>query len=158
MEDREYEAYLKKQTYEDLLSIMTSINRVAQSACFALVNAEIESRDRIPVPPPMSGINPDPMLRPHAQPEEVGALTKALIIIGFLIQVACAFVRYADANAFQALRVSLALGAGVMSAVGSARFAKRMGYSRWLGVLGLFGIIGIGLLCALPRRQPRNES
>jgi hypothetical protein len=30
MEDMEYAAYLKKQTYEDLLSIKTSINSMAQ--------------------------------------------------------------------------------------------------------------------------------
>ena len=157
MEDREYDAYLKKQTYEDLLSIRTSINRVAQPARFALVNAEIETRDRIPAPPPLAGISPDPMLRPHTQPEEVSSLTKALIIIGFLIQVACAFMRYAEGEAFQTARVLLALGGGVMSAVGTARFAKTLGYSCWLGVLGLFGILGIGLLCALPRRQPLQK-
>jgi hypothetical protein len=156
MEDTEYEAYLKKQTYDDLLSIRTSINRVAQPARFALVNAEIETRDRIPAPSPLAGKNPDPMLRPHTQPEEVSSLTKALVIIGFLIQVACAFMRYAEGEDVQTVRVLLALGGGVLSAVGTARFAKTLGYSRWLGVLGLFGILGIGLLCALPRRQPRQ--
>ena len=157
MEDREYEAYLKKQTYEDLLSIRSSINRVAQPARFALINTEIETRDRIPAPPPLAGISPDPMLRPHTQPEEVNSLTKALIIIGFLIQVACAFMRYAEGETLQTARVLLAMGGGVVSAVGTARFAKTLGYSRWLGALGLFGILGIGLLCALPRKQSRQK-
>ncbi len=75
MEDTEYEAYLKKQTCEDLLSIRNSINRVANHARFALVNVEIESRERMPVPPPLSGLSPDPMLRPHTQPEEVSSPT-----------------------------------------------------------------------------------
>ncbi len=156
MEDAEYAAYLKKQTYEDLISIRDSLNRTTLPARFALVNGEIESRDSVPVPPPLSGITPDPMLRPHAPLEEVSLLTKVLVIIGFLIQVACIFAKQADAEAFQTIRVSLALGGGIMSAVGSARFARSMGYSRWLGVLGLFGIIGIGLLCSLPRRHPQK--
>ena len=157
MEATEYATYLKKQIYEDLISIRDSINRVDHPERYALVNAEIETRDRIPVPPPLAGVSHDPMLRPHTQAEAVSSLTKALIIIGFLIQVTCTFMRYAESEDIQTARVLLAFGGGVMSAVGSARFAKTLGYSRWLGVLGLFGIIGIGLLCALPRRQPRRK-
>jgi hypothetical protein len=157
MDDIEYQAYLKKQTYDDLLSIRDSINRMARPERFALINTEIEVRDHIPVPPPLTGIRPDPMLRPYAQPAAITTLTKALVIGGFFIQVACALTKFADPDAFRAVHDSLAIGGGVLSAVGSAMFAKANGYSRWLGVLGFFGLIGIGYLFALPRKQPRHQ-
>jgi len=157
MQDTEYQAYVKKQSYNDLLSIRNSLSKTTYPDRYAMVIAEIEARDKGPVPPPLSGISPDPMLRPHTQPEDVSTLTKALIILGFLIQVSSTFMSNAETEAFQMLRLSLALIGGIISAVGTARYARNMGYSRWLGVLGLLGIIGLGLLCALPRRQTRNE-
>jgi len=47
MQDAEYLAYLKKQSYEDLVSISQSIDKQAQSERYAMVIAEIMERDRV---------------------------------------------------------------------------------------------------------------
>lgn len=46
MEDAEYPAYLKQQSYEDLLSVSHSIDRQAQAKRHAMVMADLAQRDK----------------------------------------------------------------------------------------------------------------
>lgn len=46
MEDEEYPEYLKKQSYDDLLSISYSIDKEAQAKRYELVLSEIAERDK----------------------------------------------------------------------------------------------------------------
>jgi len=50
--DDSYGAYLKKQSSDDLQSILNSINKMAHPARYAMVIAEIEVRDKLPKPQP----------------------------------------------------------------------------------------------------------
>jgi len=46
MQDAEYQSYLKKQSYEELVSISHSIDKQAQSERYAMVTAEITEREK----------------------------------------------------------------------------------------------------------------
>jgi hypothetical protein len=46
MDDDDYSAYLKKQSYSDLLAISCSIDKESQAKRYAMVLAEIAERDR----------------------------------------------------------------------------------------------------------------
>ena len=53
MDDNSYPAYLKGQSYETLQSIRSSLDRSSHPDRYAMVLAEIEARDKRPVPPPL---------------------------------------------------------------------------------------------------------
>jgi len=53
MDDKTYPAYLKGQSYKDLLSIRGSLDKSSHPDRYAMVIAEIDARDKLPVPPPL---------------------------------------------------------------------------------------------------------
>ena len=46
MQDEEYPAYLKKQSYDDLISISCSLDKEAQAKRYEMVLAEMAERDK----------------------------------------------------------------------------------------------------------------
>ena len=149
MNNGDYQAYLTKQSYEELMFIRGSLNKIAYPERYALVVAEIDNRDTVTAPSPCPGMNNDLSGRSDARPTEVSPLTKTLILGGFILQVVAAFMRYADAEALQTARPIVALLGAAFGVVGCVKFARTIGRSRWWGLCGLLGILGIGVLCAL---------
>lgn len=48
MQDEEYRAYVKRQSYDDLLSISRSLDKISQPDRYAMVMTEIAERDKRP--------------------------------------------------------------------------------------------------------------
>jgi len=152
MQDAEYQEYLKNQSYEDLLAIRSSLDKAAHPERFSLLITEIEGRDKLTIPSPFPGSEPDTTWRSSSMPIEVGPLTKLLLIVGFLFQIANLFMRHAEAQAVLASRPIVALAGVFLFAAGCVRLARSMGRSGWYGLLGLLGIIGLAILAALPKK------
>jgi len=153
MQDAEYQELLKKQSYEDLLAIRRSLNRVAHPERFALVIAEIDGRDKLTIPPPLPGNKLDTTWRSSSMPTDVGPLTKLLLVVGFLFQAVSLFMRYAETQAVLASCPIVALAGVILLVAGCVRLARSTGRSGGYGLFGLLGLIGLAILCALPKKS-----
>ncbi len=152
MQDAEYQEYLKKKSYDDLLSIRSSLNGNAHPERFALVIAEIDGRDNLTVPPPPPGSNREATWRSSSMPTEIGLLTNLLLGIGFIFQIASVFMTIAQAQAVLASRPIVALVGGILFVAGCVRLARCMGRSCFYGLFGVFGIFGLAILCSMGKK------
>lgn len=151
MQAADYQAYLKKQTYEDLLSIRSSLNRHDCPDRYALVVSEIDERDKLPPPLPTEGSSAAGMRQ--MLPREITLATKLLLLIGFVAQFGSHFMQYASAEVVQSARFIVALIGSALFIIGCVKFSRTKGRSAWFGLLGIFNILGLGVLCALEERQ-----
>ena len=151
MDNTEYQAYLKKQSDADLLSIRNSLDRGAYPDRYAMIIAEIEARDKLSVTGSYPTSN-NTSANGSARPNGVTPLITILVFGGLLLHLGSGFMSYAEAAL--TVRFLVAIIGSVMSVGGCISYAKKMGYSGWLGLLGLFGIIGLGILAALPAKIP----
>ena len=159
MQDLEYQCYLKKQSYADLLSMRSSLDKQAYPERHALLVAELLQREKLP--PPLPGEEVGTTSLRVLRPREVSVTTKLMLGIGFLSQFGSYFMQYADAPGMQAARPFVALIGAAVFLAGCVCVARTKGRSGWFGLLGIFSILGLGALCALedkPRLQPDARS
>jgi hypothetical protein len=151
MQDTEYQAYLKKQSYEDLLSIRSSLNAQTYPDRYAMVISELDERDKLP--PPLQTTGKALTWTSNVRPKEIRFVTKFLLAIGFVAQFGSCFMQYAEAEVIRATRPIVALVGAALFIAGCVQVSKTKGRSAWFGLLGVFNILGLGVICALEERQ-----